>query len=306
MIQIEPYEQCVADKYWECVNAVINPQTQQKIFKSCKLFMPQDFFTSNASFKELVLAPYKKIKWAYKYIEEQNKSVMQAECFRLNRKGERKRKPLYQTLYDSYSKISQKTIDDTKTNVFLTQKTGFTVCPYCNRDYINCRSNTLAGAQLDHFYPRSEFPIFSVCLYNLVPVCGNCNRIKHDSMQDFASPFDSEIDWETGIRFSYVPLINDRIKIILRTKHQVKHNIEAMHIETAYQIHEMEVRELLDKVQMYQKTQLEEFNKVLTKAGMTERDMKALVFGTEITKEIMKKKPLGRMLRDLEQELGIY
>ena len=79
-----------------------------------------------------------------------------------------------------------------------------------------------------------------------------------------------------------------------------------MQIETAYQIHEMEVNELLDKVQMYQETQLEEFNKVLGEVGLTEQDMKTMVFGPEITEENMRKKPLGKMLRDLERELGIY
>ena len=68
----------------------------------------------------------------------------------------------------------------------------------------------------------------------------------------------------------------------------------------------MEVNELLDKVQMYQETQLEEFNKVLGEVGLTEQDMKTMVFGPEITEENMRKKPLGKMLRDLERELGIY
>lgn len=79
-----------------------------------------------------------------------------------------------------------------------------------------------------------------------------------------------------------------------------------MHIEAAYQIHEMEVNELLDKVSIYSKTQLEEFKEVLGRAELTEQDMKKMVFGPEITEESMKKKPLGRMLRDLERELGIY
>ncbi|MCM1044074.1 MAG: hypothetical protein NC417_01055 [Candidatus Gastranaerophilales bacterium] len=87
---------------------------------------------------------------------------------------------------------------------------------------------------------------------------------------------------------------------------KISRTLEAMHIETAYEIHETDINELLDKHQMYQETQLEEFNKVLGKAGLTEQDIKAMVFGPEITKENMKKKPLGRMLRDLERELGIY
>ena len=191
-------------------------------------------------------------------------------------------------------------------NVFLVQNTGLTVCPYCNRDYINSRSEELAGAQLDHFYPRSKYPVFSVCLYNLIPSCWNCNRIKQDKMQKFASPFDEEVDWENSVRFTYIPLDVKRKKIVIDSIQPVRNNIKTMQIETAYQIHEMEVNELLDKVQMYQETQLEEFNKVLGEVGLTEQDMKTMVFGPEITEENMRKKPLGKMLRDLERELGIY
>lgn len=305
MIQIEPYEQSVANKYWEYVNFVINLSTQQAILKSCKKFMPPDFFSQNASFEELVLAPYGKIKEAYKYIEKHISDV-QMECFKEESQDKRGMKPLYKMLYDSYDKISQKITDGVKMNVFLVQNTGLTVCPYCNRDYINCRSKTLTGAQLDHFYPRSKFPIFSVCLYNLVPVCGTCNRIKNDDTHDFASPFDEEIDWENDIRFSYDLLDNKRIKITIDAKPPIEQNIRAMRIENAYEIHETEVKELREKAQMYQDTQLEEFNKVLGEAGVTQQEMKTMVFGPEITKESMRKRPLGRMLRDLERELGIY
>lgn len=306
MIRIERYEDDAEKKYLECVCSKFSSKDQQKIIASCKKYMPPDFFSQNARFEELVLAPYKKIKEAYKFIER-NKSIMEIECFRKTRTGKRVRKSLYKRLYGTYENISQKTVDGKmKMNVFLVKQTGLTVCPYCNRDYINCRSDQLAGAQLDHFYPRSEYPVFSVCLYNLVPVCGNCNRLKHDNMQEFASPFDEEIDWENAIRFSYEPLDMDRKKIIINTKGPIKHNIETMHIETAYQIHEMEVNELLDKVDMYSETQREEFEEVLGKGKLTEQELKRMVFGPEITEESMKKKPLGRMLRDLERELGIY
>lgn len=306
MIRIERYDKSTEEIYWKCVSDMFKLTQQNDIISSCKKYMPRNFFSKNACFKELVLAPYEKIKNAYEYIEK-NKGAMENECFSINNEGEKVRKYLYRKLYNTYRKVSQKSLDDgMKMNVFLVQQTGLTVCPYCNRDYINSRSKKLAGAQLDHFYPRSSYPVFSVCLYNLVPVCGNCNRIKHDNMQSFASPFDEGIDWENGLRFSYVPLDMKRKKIIINAKRPIKHNIKAMHIETAYQIHEMEVNELLDKVEMYSTTQLEEFREVLHKVELTEEDIKRMVFGPEIMEESMKKKPLGRMLRDLERELGIY
>lgn len=313
MVRMELYKQEIEDKYWECVENVIDIKMQRKILESCRNYLPPNFFAQNASFRELVLAPYAKLKEAYQYIEE-NRFCMEWECFQRDAKdkflrdakNKLLRTQLYEDLYKTYEKVSQKMVDKVKMNVFLVRQTGITVCPYCNRDYINCRSEKLAGAQLDHFFPRSQYPIFSVCLYNLVPVCGNCNHIKRDGTQEFASPFDEEIDWEHDIQFSYEPLDLDRRKIVIHAKGAIKNNIDIMHIETAYQIHDMEVNELLDKAEKYSRTQLEEYENVFAEMGLSKQELKQMVFGKEITEDDIRKKPLGRMLRDLERELKIY
>lgn len=43
------------------------------------------------------------------------------------------------------------------------------------------------------FFSRSKYPVFAVSLYNLVPACGNCNRIKSGGSKAFASPFDEKL-----------------------------------------------------------------------------------------------------------------
>ena len=303
MIRLGKYQKSVENQYWECVNKIIPIVKQNAIVSSSNKFLPSDFFSHNPCFKELVLAPYDKIQKAFEYIEK-NPNAMKQECFLpVNSTN---RKPLYETLYTAYDKVFQRIVDKTKMNVMLVKNTGLTVCPYCNRDYINCRSDTLTGAQLDHFYPRSCYPVFSVCLYNLVPVCGNCNRIKGKDPKGFISPFDEKIDWNNEIRFSYKLIDADKKKIIINAQPLVKHNIDAMQIEGAYQIHDLEVEELLHKSKMYSRTQCEEFSELFAKVGLTEQEIKQMVFGPIITEEDMKKKPLGRMLRDLERELDIY
>lgn len=305
MIGIGRYNNVLEDAYWECVNKNVSEEDQNAILCSCVKFLPTDFFAAEANFKELILAPYSKLKDAYAYMKEHGK-IMKSECFQGNASGKLKRKVLYQKLYDAYWKVSRNMVNEIKMNVKLVRETGVTVCPYCNRNYINSRLGGISGARLDHFYPRSEYPIFSVSLYNLVPVCGNCNRVKSDKFGELASPFDETIDWENNIRFTYAPLDTDQKKIIIDAEGPIKNNVKAMHIDTAYQIHSIEVNELLEKVEMYNDSQFEEFRKVLGEAGLTELEMKHMVFGPEITTERMKTKPLGRMMRDLERELGVY
>jgi len=48
------------------------------------------------------------------------------------------------------------------------------LCAGCQKNYATDRST------LDHFLPSSNYPNFYVLPWNLVPTCGDCNRIKND------------------------------------------------------------------------------------------------------------------------------
>lgn len=70
-----------------------------------------------------------------------------------------------------------------KINTFIVQNfmdsggKGLLVCPYCNRNYVNNRGKAL-GSEMDHFYNKKEYPMFAISLYNFIPSCSICNRIK--------------------------------------------------------------------------------------------------------------------------------
>lgn len=305
MISLEKYDTNTEKKYFSNVQSVVSDKAQKNIINGCKKFFPPDFFTKNQpeeQFKELILAPYEKIKNAFEWIKN-NPDNMRKECFT---KKTKKIRTKYQVLYNAYGKVTQKILDDEKLNVWLVRKTGLNVCPYCNRDYINSRSKRIVGAELDHFYPRSKFPFFSVSLYNLVPVCAKCNHIKSHDVKEFVSPFEEDYDWDKNLSFSYVPLKSGKIHIEINAKGRAKNNMDEFMIEEAYKIHEKEVKELLDKVETYNKTQTIEFMDVLKSKKMSQEEVKKMVFGEKITPEQMKSKPLGRMLRDLERELKVY
>lgn len=68
---------------------------------------------------------------------------------------------------------------------------GIYSCAYCECAYtgsyeiINKEGETKEKGffDLDHFFPKEEYPIFALCLYNFVPCCQICNskRIKGDT-----------------------------------------------------------------------------------------------------------------------------
>lgn len=308
MIQLESYSMDFEKEYWEAVNKIIDDSTQNKIIDTCKKFLPNNFFIGikDEFFKALILAPFEKLKEAEAYITQHTINAMKKECFYKTNKANPPMRKEYKTIYHAYTLLAKSEKKGTSMRVRIVRNTGLTVCPYCNRDYINCRAGNVSGAQLDHFFSRSEFPIFSVCLYNLVPVCGNCNRVKSAKKIAFASPFDNSIDWEKDISFSYNGSSLKDIKVIINSKGNLKNNIKEMKINEAYQIHGVEVLELIEKEQMYSNTQIEEFKKVLALIKMTDLEMKKIVFGPEITRQSMRTKPLGKMMSDLHKELKIY
>ncbi|MED1725041.1 hypothetical protein [Brevibacillus parabrevis] len=307
MIQLERYSDEFENEYWGVVSNKIGHSVQKKILGSCKKYLPPDFFIdSEDEFKSLILAPFEKLKAAETHITNATINRMKQECFcKTNRQKPLMRK-LYKTIHDSYSSLADSVVRRTSLRVRIVRNTGLTVCPYCNRDYINCRAEKVSGAQLDHFFSRSQFPLFSICLYNLIPVCGNCNRVKGDQSLAFASPFDNSINWVEDLTFSYQRSTLKDIEIIVKTKGNIEHNIVGMRIREAYQIHGTEVLELIEKKQMYNRTQKEELQEVLNRIDLTDSEIKKMIFGPEITKESMKTKPLGKMIYDLHQELKIY
>ena len=63
----------------------------------------------------------------------------------------------------------------------LTKCVAPRICPYCNRNFtpvVVIDNNDEARPELDHFIPKSLFPMFAVSFYNLIPACHNCNHAK--------------------------------------------------------------------------------------------------------------------------------
>ena len=253
------------------------------------------------------MAPFEKIKKAQEYISSSSMKNMMNECVDSKGNNMPNLNNLYIQMYKAFDKVADSEKNKTSMRVRLVKAADVTVCPYCNRDYINCRADSVSGAQLDHFFNRARYPIFAVSLYNLVPVCGNCNRIKSAKTDEFASPFDETIDWEKEIWFEYDPKSLSDLKINIKTtNNRIDNNIKSMRIKEAYQIHESEILELQEKKKAYEKSQVKEFQKVLKDNSLSDDDVKQIIFGAELTMQDMRKKPLGKLYQDMYRELGIY
>lgn len=155
---------------------------------------------------------------------------------------------------------------------------GIRVCPYCNRQYITswCSGNKVkTTADIDHFYPKEEYPLLSLSLYNFIPSCQICNsRMKHRSKDEIIYPYEEcfgddavfkvvSDDSKTEKRnyfeslHSLMGLKNSRLDIKIEVNpnssvaEKIKNSIKTFHLEEIYQSHESYVRELLIKKRTY-------------------------------------------------------
>ena len=82
-----------------------------------------------------------------------------------------------------YAKFSEKKeLCNTEWGAYsLCKKVAPRICPYCNRSFtpvVGTVNEDWARPELDHFLPKSLFPMFGVSFHNLIPSCHCCNHSK--------------------------------------------------------------------------------------------------------------------------------
>ena len=143
----------------------------------------------------------------------------------------------------------------------LVEQLGLSVCPYCNRNYIN-NVEDYATAQFDHFLPKSQYPIFALSLYNLIPCCTTCNHIKGDKQID-VSPYDHSVTTDKLIHFNYVLKEMEKYEILIDTPTlAMDSNVRVLQLKSAYQYHAKMVKELQAKKDAMHNANLDSMKKI--------------------------------------------
>ena len=116
-------------------------------------------------------------------------------------------------MIDAYKKLR------TKYGKELIEKTGVTVCPYCNRNFVN-NGKDRAMAQFDHFFDKKTFPLFAISLYNLIPCCSSCNHTKQSESISF-SPYDYDFRTDDMLTFNYCLETVNKYRIEINTNENI-------------------------------------------------------------------------------------
>lgn len=133
---------------------------------------------------------------------------------------------------------------------------GIKVCPYCNRQYISSYEDETVGskttADADHYYPKAQYPILQMNIFNLVPSCNVCNsKTKGSSSKRHLYPYvdsnDSlsfQIPLELGVQVS-------EILIDTKSNKKAEASKDVFKLDRLYQAHLEEATEVKQYVEKY-------------------------------------------------------
>lgn len=204
----------------------------------------------------------------------------------------------------------------------LVKSLGVTVCPYCNRNTIyNITNKTKRTSELDHFYPQSKYPFFSISFYNLIPSCKVCNKIKLDNDdKEYVNPYDERFNFnknmkfglhienssfyysENGFNFRY----DYHKKISDNEKQRIENNLCDFELKDLYDNHKDIVLELIQKAEIYNESYIDElFNRYEGTLFKNREDLLRLITCGYITDEEINKRPLSKLIKDISEELEL-
>lgn len=159
--------------------------------------------------------------------------------------------------------------------------------------------------QLDHYIPKSLFPAFSVSLYNLYPICSNCNQIKSNKSIDLKN-FYSDITFELepdSIRKYYLGEGNFELKINCLST-DTRETAESFDFKGIYNNHLDYIEEVFERKIKYTDSYKESLEKqfgnikTINKQNIEDR----LILGTYSLEEGYYKRPLSKFIHEINNQ----
>lgn len=160
----------------------------------------------------------------------------------------------------------------------FTEQMMVDVCPYCNRQYIFTLLKGEGRPEIDHFYPKSDYPYLSCTLANFIPSCHQCNHQKSDDFNIHVTSgnalkegiyyvknrsriiYPYQDSFETlGVKFriKYANVAEKKIYFEINQHRNslkwkmVRNTIKAFHLKELYNCQQIEINDLLERYKKY-------------------------------------------------------
>lgn len=247
----------------------------------------------------------------------------------LNKK--QNRNPIEQQLVDKYKPTLELIIDtfdyqgqlsgSKSRSYHLTKNIGHNACVYCNRQYaFNIEkdggkndSSRFARPALDHWFPKSVYPLLSLSIHNLIPSCTVCNSsAKGDTifrLTTHVNPYMTASN-DPGWHFDYKPAVGGGWEVLLKDFADAKEEetAKAFFLKETYQAHaDLELSDTLELAMQNGGSYVPTLIKhVMSNVkGVSVEDVYRLLFSTEYDLGKQDKRPFSKMKRDILDVLKI-
>lgn len=149
------------------------------------------------------------------------------------------------------------------------EKLKANVCPYCNRQYIYVTQSKgkkwVSSVQMDHFFPKEHFPLFSCSFYNLIPSCYACNHGKGENLRRTIYPYEQDFGKDgvfnirlirEGKKFEELNLQED-IEVCIAVNcggekaTLIKNSDRVFHLTAYYNAHQADLKDFLFRYQYF-------------------------------------------------------
>lgn len=196
----------------------------------------------------------------------------------------------------------------------LTENLKVRSCIYCNRTYAithyKSDGSSLMNPQLDHWFPKSKYPLLQMSFFNLIPSCDICNsrvkRMKEFDINFHVHPYD---DTYEDLKFTYEYDADlDFYRIVYKDDgemNRVKNTFEYIYVHEMYNAHIPELKDLLKIKEAYGEVYMQKLQESFPNAKITNEDRYKLAFGVELNPRKFHLNPLSKFKFDILKELKI-
>lgn len=219
----------------------------------------------------------------------------------------------------------EKMFNSSKSNAYwLSKKIDSNTCVYCNRLYAftiekgNGKNDAerIARPAFDHWFDKSDYPLMSLSLCNLIPSCTICNSsVKGKTKFDLAThthPYVHEtghpdITFKVSLSTNVPPQYSVTIDTPPGSKEE--RTVKDMMLQEVYAMHgELEVRDIMEFNKAYPAGYLKQLFADVLKASshkLTRSEVYRMLFGTEMDSSKFLDRPLSKMKYDILKYLGV-
>lgn len=192
------------------------------------------------------------------------------------------------------------------------------VCPYCGQQYFSVVKNKddaiIAEATFDHYFDKATYPFLALNLYNLIPVCKNCNTsFKSTRPEKVINPHFKAL--ENNIRFK---IVNHQISNYLEEEELdlivenlavgqdfdlVENHLDVLCIKDRYKYYQGIIRSIIYKRQSYENGRIKELINLMDDMGfnITEQEIENMLINQDIFGE---NEPFQKFKKDIWIQLS--